>query len=788
MTLIAFIRIPMSSWVWPGAILLVTALLLLLWSFRQAARTRRPPALVWLLKLLSLLLLALCLVEPLWMGRRAKLGANLLAVVADNSRGMRVKDPDARLSRGDILRAELENANWLASLEENFQLRRYLFDARMRRTADLAELSFDGPASAIGASLGTLAQRYQGRPLAGVLLLTDGCPTDMGESIPDFTGLAPVYPVVVGQARAPRDIALAHVSVSQTVFEDAPVTILAEVEATDYAGHTVVVDLSDDAGQRVERQHWTVQERDAQQVFHFRVRPDKTGKLFYRVQVGSQDEAADPNGAASVMNEATAANNQRRVVVDRGQGPYRILYVAGRPNWEYKFLQRAITDDEQVELVALIRVAKREPKYDYRGRAGEQSNPLYRGFGPDEEQTEEYDQPVLARFGIEDEEGAELRDGFPKTADELFKYHALVLDDVDAAFFTQDQMDLIRRFVAERGAGFLMLGGTESFREGAFARTPIAGILPVYLDRLPEGPTGPAYLSLTREGWLLPWARLRADEQEELQRLYAMPEFQVFNRVSAHKPGARVVAYVGDDQADPFPALVVQRYGQGRTAALTIGDVWRWGLGDRDMAEDRGKFWRQMLRWLVADVPERISLRTVHKAENAQQLLTLQVQARQADFSPMGNVFPVIEVQEPGGQILRLSTEAVPDELGLFEAQYMTHSSGAYRARAVVQDLSGNQLGEAECAWALDLDAAEFRSLRAKRALMADIARKTGGRVLELDELDRFARSLPTREVPITEAWIRPLWDLPGVLPALFILILLCLGLEWTLRRWRGMP
>ena len=60
--------------------------------------------------------------------------------------------------------------------------------------------------------------------------------------------------------------------------------------------------------------------------------------------------------------------------------------------------------------------------------------------------------------------------------------------------------------------------------------------------------------------------------------------------------------------------------------------------------------------------------------------------------------------------------------------------------------------------------------------------------MLELDELEQFARSLPRREVPITEAWVRPLWDLPGILPALFMLILICLGLEWTLRRWKGMP
>ncbi len=181
-------------------------------------------------------------------------------------------------------------------------------------------------------------------------------------------------------------------------------------------------------------------------------------------------------------------------------------------------------------------------------------------------------------------------------------------------------------------------------------------------------------------------------------------------------------------------------------------------------------------------------MQAVHRAEHAPQVLTLRVQARKADFSPMDNVFPVIEVQEPGAQTVRLSTEPVPGERGQFEAQYMTDSSGAYQARAVVQDLAGQQLGEAEGAWCVDLDAAERRSTRATRALMEDIARQTGGKVLDLDDLDRFARSLPSRQVPITEAWVRPLWDLPGVLPALFILILICMGLEWTLRRWRGLP
>jgi hypothetical protein len=59
---------------------------------------------------------------------------------------------------------------------------------------------------------------------------------------------------------------------------------------------------------------------------------------------------------------------------------------------------------------------------------------------------------------------------------------------------------------------------------------------------------------------------------------------------------------------------------------------------------------------------------------------------------------------------------------------------------------------------------------------------------VELDELASFARELPSREVPITTTQIKPVWDLPGILPAVFLLTLICFAGEWALRRWKGMP
>lgn len=783
------IFIPTGSWIWAAGALLAAAFLLLVWSYRRAPGTGTAHRIAFCLKLLGVLILVLCLTEPLWSGKRAKSGANLFVVIADNSGGMNVRDQGMDKSRGEILRAALniDEAEWLGVLANNFQVRQYVFDSRLRRANDFSELAFDGKASAIGMTLRTVAERYRDKPIAGVLLMTDGNATDMTDQFYDLSDVPPVYPVVIGSSKPQKDISLANVSVSQTSFEDAPVMVQAEVEVSGYAGQTVEVDLVETLGKTVEHQTWKVSKSDEQETFRFRVRPDRSGVLFYHLKVA---EAAkdDQSVESEVPSEATMANNKRTLVVDRGRGPYRILYVTGRPNWEYKFLRRAISDDEQVQLVGLLRVARREPKFDWLGHRGERSNPLFRGFdNKDADQTEQYDQPVLVRLNTRDE--AELRDGFPKTEEELFGYHAVILDDIEAAFFSHDQMELIHRFVSERGGGFLMLGGKESFQEGGFHRTPIGRILPVYLDRSDEAQeTDRIRLDLTREGWLQPWARLRDNELDEQRRLSEMPAFEVLNRVRTIKAGASVVATVGDEATQRFPALVVQRFGNGRVAALTVGDTWRWGLKEAEMHDDMNKFWRQTLRWLVADVPGRTSLQITHQRDRANQPVVLRVRARDKNFKPMDNVSVTMEVRDPNDQTVKLRAEPVAGESGLFEAIHVPRFSGGYFARATVTDEKANEIGDAETGWAVDLEAREFQSIRANRPLLEKIARQTGGRIVELNELADFARDLPSRDVPITTTQIKPVWDLPGILPAVFLLALICFAGEWALRRWKGMP
>jgi len=227
------------------------------WAYRTAGS----PWVRWLclaLKVVGFTALAACLLEPLWSGQRARPGANLFAIVADNSQGLQIRDRGSSQTRGELLRKLLnpQQGTWQTTLDDNFELRRYLFDARLQSTKDFSELDFDGRASAIVSSLHALGERFHGRPLAGILLLTDGNATDL-HGTPDFTGLPPIYPVVMGDADLIKDVAIQQAHTTQTDFEDAPVSVQADVSAVGYNREPIVAQVQDAAGQVVAEQTLT---------------------------------------------------------------------------------------------------------------------------------------------------------------------------------------------------------------------------------------------------------------------------------------------------------------------------------------------------------------------------------------------------------------------------------------------------------------------------------------------------------------------------------------------------
>lgn len=804
----ASLTIGNPTWIVPAvAVAIVGILLALILNRQRLVQSPLGP----ILRIIGWVLLCLCLLNPLWSSSRPRSGANVVAVVADISRSHLVATGTAKETRADAFLAALkegekfEPIGWLKQLNQDFELRRYTVGDRLQQIDHFAPVEFDGTASSLHTALRQLKLRYEGQPLAGIILLSDGIATDAPGSLEELAGMPPVFPVLPPDDTSLPDVAIGTYSVTQTAFDDAPVTIQVQPAAVNVTSGQVAIKLLDAEGTPIETQTRDVNDPSPLKFFH---RPTQAGTVFYTLKAVLKDDAG-----ADITGEATSVNNEQLIAVERSTMPRRILYVSGRPNWEFKFLRRAVETDPQLQMVGLIRIARKEAKFDFRGREGESSNSLFRGFDQaDPETAEEYDEPVLVRVGTKDDE--ELRGGFPEKPEDLFNYDAIVLDDVEADFFLADQMKLIYDFVSRRGGGLLMMGGQESFRQGDYDRTPIGEMLPIDLSREMKAPASGVRLSLTRDGWLQPWVRLRSDEIAEEERLNSMPEFLTLNSAAFVRPGAVVMAEVQDAEENRWPALVVQRFGKGRTAALCVGDFWRWRLSEgrrklhnldapaqnidpdngsiapdgtpsEDLA-DHARASRQMIRWLVADVPKRMDVVVNEESTLGTGSVRLTAFVRGSDFEARENADVKFSVVGPDGQTFELTGEPSDSVAGQFESSIAASQPGAWQVSvsATISDDPATPPLVAATGWASQPDQKEMKSVQVDHAFLEQLAKITGGRTVPLSSLESFVGTLPQSNAMLVEIWSWPIWHSWWI----FLTAVACLATDWTLRRRRGLP
>jgi hypothetical protein len=220
-----------KEWITPAAFAFGAALLLIAWSYFRTSAPRGLRIACAALKLLGVAALLLCLLEPTWSDQRAKPGANIAVILADNSASMTLRGRGEQQTRAEALQrvAVGEASGWRTELAKNFGVRNYVFDSRLQPSENFHELNFSGRSSAIGTSLKALVDRYRGEPLAGIFLLSDGVASDLTGA--EVEGLPPIYPVIFGSDAPPRDLAIGSTTVTQSAFEDAPVTVQADVAA-----------------------------------------------------------------------------------------------------------------------------------------------------------------------------------------------------------------------------------------------------------------------------------------------------------------------------------------------------------------------------------------------------------------------------------------------------------------------------------------------------------------------------------------------------------------------------
>ena len=285
MTLLAALLIGERDWIWPAIGLIAVSVAILIWAYRVRTTVTWVRVAAAILRTAAILTLATCLVEPLWSGYRPRPGSNIFVLLADNSSSLQIRDVDSDQTRAEQLTELLDERDsdhrdtWLTRLGQDFDVRRDVVDARIEHVDSFTELTFDGPASSIFTALNSIKERFDDRPLGGVMLFSDGNATDLPEVDLKSLGLPPVYPVILGSRKAPPDIAIDQISVSQTSFEDAPITVQADVLTDGFADKGITARLYDDRDEIIETETLLVGDEEGPLPFRFQFRPIKPGCL-----------------------------------------------------------------------------------------------------------------------------------------------------------------------------------------------------------------------------------------------------------------------------------------------------------------------------------------------------------------------------------------------------------------------------------------------------------------------------------------------------------------------------
>jgi hypothetical protein len=138
-----------------------------------------------------------------------------------------------------------------------------------------------------------------------------------------------------------------------------------------------------------------------------------------------------------------------------------------------------------------------------------------------------------------------------------------------------------------------------------------------------------------------------------------------------------------------------------------------------------------------------------------------------------------VEVQIAGEPADTLTLAPVQTEPGLYQGTYTARKAGPHLLRIPLSD-NGTADDLVETNFSVELPSAETSQVWLNRPLLMELANISGGRYLDISQLDEIAAAIPDRTETIEmRSQPRPLWDVPGMLVALISL----LAAEWLLRK-----
>jgi uncharacterized membrane protein len=680
------------------------------------------------LRLAALGCLALAILNPTVTRTRTERRLPRVVLLADASASMGRRDAPGGLSRAEWVNRQVAAQGAVGRALASAETQGLRFAERPSAWRLGEGLDPRGSATDLEAALRAAARAFpDGRPDA-VVLLSDGAANagrDREATLAWLAGLRmPVHCVGVGSATPPADVWLSRVEAPGVVKAGRSCAVVVGVSSRGLDGKTTSVSLSGPTG--------TLQPAPVTlsagrlQSSTFTLRPERPGT--YRCTAALRNTAG----------EWTRANNRRTFLLRVVPGEVKLLVVAGRPSLELKLLRRALVSLGDVKVTWLIR------------KAG---------------------------GGFAAPEGPAASGGLP-SGRELQAYEAVMLQDLPASALGAATAQALLSFVAERGGSLAMLGGADGFGTGGWGAGPLAPALGVQVaaaatyagvpvKAVPDPDATAPVDDITRAAGFPGWGW--------------MPLLDGLNPSAVVRPGAAIQLRAESGQ----PLLVVQRYGAGRTLCLLTGGTHRWALSrDATDASRRGHaaFWQTLAVWLTTPLGRTpVSLQTDREVYEVGQTARLIAQVTDQGFRPLSGARVVVTASGPAKSRQEVHLAESPDAPGRYEGGLALVQPGARNLTAVAS-LRGREVGRDACGIEVQAPLAELADPAQDVEMLRALADASGGAYLPAERVADLASGLPlaprSEQRRLAVAWART--------GSLFALMVLLMGAEWLLRRWRG--
>ncbi len=289
----------------------------------------------WILRFLSVSLIAFLLLSPLVLTTSRELGKPIIIIAQDNSRSI-VQNADSAYYRGEFigqLRALGED------LAGDYEVVSYHFSDKVEEGLNSG---FNGMETDMSSLFEDLAVRYANRNVGALILAGDGIYNRGSNPLyPAETAPYPVYSIALGDTSVRKDLILNQVNYNKVCYLGNTFPVEVNILADKCKGSSSVLSVSR-GGQVLFSKSISIGDEDYVETISLTLEAHQAGMQHYRVSL------------SSVPGEITTVNNIQDIYVEVLDGRQKILILAAAPHPDVAALRQSLEANSNYEVEAFI--------------------------------------------------------------------------------------------------------------------------------------------------------------------------------------------------------------------------------------------------------------------------------------------------------------------------------------------------------------------------------------------------------------------------------------------------